>query len=83
VVPRDALVRGAVETRVVRLDPESQAVLVPVVVLAEAAEELLVTAEGLSPGTELVVRGNERLRPGQRVRVVAGAPEEDTGGAGS
>jgi len=80
VVPRDALVQGAVETRVVRLDDEGRAAFVTVEVLASNADEAMVRGSGLSPGTELVVRGNERLRPEQDVRIAPGSADEDTGG---
>lgn len=68
VVPRDALVQGAVDTRVVRV-VEGAAQSIAVEVLATADGEALVRGEGLAVGDQVVVRGNERLRPGQRVAV--------------
>ena len=67
-VPRDAVVRGAVDQRVFRVD-ESTAQPVVVTVLASTADEVLVQGDGLSAGDTVVVRGNERLRPGQAVSV--------------
>ena len=68
VVPRDALVAGVAETRVVRV-VDGRAEPLAVEVLERGAEEVRVLAEGLGPDDRLVVRGNERLRPGQPVRV--------------
>ncbi len=68
IVPRDAVVQGAVDARVFRVSDDSAEPVV-VQVLATTATEALVSAEGLQAGDALVVRGNERLRPGQRVLV--------------
>lgn len=68
IVPRDALVYGAVGTRVIRID-DGTATAIPVEVLATADDDALVVGEGLAKGDALVTRGNERLRPGQKVRV--------------
>lgn len=68
IVPRDAVVEGAVDTRVFRVSDDSAEPVV-VRVLAKTATEALVSAEDLRAGDPLVVRGNERLRPGQRVVV--------------
>lgn len=71
IVPRDALVPGVAQTRVVRaVDGAAQPVNVEVV--EAGAEEVRVRGEGLSAGDSLVVRGNDRLRPGQPIRVVEG-----------
>jgi RND family efflux transporter MFP subunit len=67
-VPRDALVPGPVETRVVRV-VDGAAQPVTVLVLASTHDTALVSGEGLVAGDVVVVRGNERLRPGQGVRV--------------
>ncbi|MFW6086790.1 MAG: efflux RND transporter periplasmic adaptor subunit [Myxococcota bacterium] len=72
-VPRDALVMGAVGTRVVRaVDGKAQPV--DVEVLVRSAEEALVRGSELDPGEAVVTRGNERLRPGQPLE-----PLEDDG----
>lgn len=69
VVPRDALVYGAVGVRVVVVR-DGKAAPVPVQVIATADAEALVRGEGMAPGDVVVVRGNERLRPEQPVTVV-------------
>jgi RND family efflux transporter MFP subunit len=69
IIPRDALVLGAVDTRViVNADGVAKPILVDV--HATADEQALVSGEGLQPGTVVVTRGNERLRPGQAIRVI-------------
>lgn len=77
IVPRDALVLGAVDTRVIEV-VEGAAKPIQVEVLAHAGDRSVVRAPGLRAGTLVVVRGNERLRPGQALRVVepAAAPTE-------
>jgi RND family efflux transporter MFP subunit len=86
VVPRDALVQGPVDTKVVRIVPASSAgdatntngpapsgevaehVVVEIVALGE--REAIVRAKGgqtLTAGDTVVIRGNERVRPGQPV----------------
>lgn len=74
VVPRDALVYGAVGTRVVRV-VDGVASPLPVTVIATVDDAALVRGEGLLVDDEVVVRGNERLRPGQAVQVVASRDE--------
>ncbi|PRQ04415.1 Multidrug resistance protein MdtA precursor [Enhygromyxa salina] len=71
IVPRDALVLGAIDTRVIVVD-EGAAKPVVVEVHASAGDEALVSGAGLSPGAVVVTRGNERLRPGQPVRPIEG-----------
>jgi multidrug resistance efflux pump len=68
IVPRDALVEGVAQSRVVKVvDGQAQPVVVEV--LERGVDEVRVRAEGLSAEDTLVVRGNDRLRPGQPVRV--------------
>lgn len=95
-VPRDALVAGVTETRVVR-DQDGVAAPVVVEVVATAGDLALVRGEGLQAGDRVIVRGNERVRPGQPLEVLgvvdgpasgaaeAGAAEAggSTGGAAS
>lgn len=76
VVPRDALVYGAVGVRVVRVHDDAAAP-VPVEVIATADGNALVSGKGLAAGDEVVVRGNERLRPGQPVQRVEPELEPD------
>lgn len=67
-VPADALLSSPDETRVIKLvDGAAQPLVVEV--LAKAKGTALVRAEGLSAGDQVVTRGNERLRPGQKVEV--------------
>lgn len=68
IVPRDALVYGAIGVRVIRVDA-GKAAPVPVDVLATVDDEALVRGEGLADGDEVVVKGNERLRPGQPLQI--------------
>ncbi|HLT38323.1 MAG TPA: efflux RND transporter periplasmic adaptor subunit [Enhygromyxa sp.] len=78
IVPRDALVLGAVDTRViVVVDGHAKPILVDV--HATADDHALVSGVGLEPGAVVVTRGNERLRPGQAVRVL----EQPAGKEGS
>jgi RND family efflux transporter MFP subunit len=64
IVPRDALVYGVAEVRVIKL-VAGKAVPMKVKVLATNAQSASVQAEGLSVQDTIVTRGNERLRPGQ------------------
>jgi RND family efflux transporter MFP subunit len=81
VVPRDALVLGAVGTRVVKaVDGKAQPV--PVTVLARSEAEALVRGDGLTSDAQLVVRGNERLRAGQPIRAVSSDDSAEAGPEG-
>ena len=82
IVPRDALVLGAVDIRVI-LVVDGKAKPVQVEVRASVGEEALVLAPELTPGSEVVVRGNERLRPGQAVRVLEAGADAGAQGGGS
>lgn len=71
IVPRDALVPGVAQTRLVRvIDGAAQPLVVEV--LETGSSEARVRGEGLAVGDVLVVRGNDRLRPAQPVRIVEG-----------
>lgn len=78
IIPRDALVLGAIDTRVIVV-ADGSAKPIPVELLASTAQEALVAGEGLAVGAVVVTRGNERLRPGQSVRVL----DPDAGEAGA
>lgn len=67
VVPQDALLVGATNTRIIRV-VDGKATPTDVKVLAKADGDALVRADELKDGDEVVVRGNERLRPGQAVQ---------------
>lgn len=67
-VSTDALLESPDETRVFEVE-EGVAALRTVEVLGRSGDRALVRGEGLESGDRVVVRGNERLRPGQSVRV--------------
>lgn len=70
-VPRDALVLRDNEVFVYTLSADSTAVKVPVVTSSGRGE--YITIEGaLEPGAPVVIRGAERLRDGQAVKVSPG-----------
>lgn len=74
IISRDALVRGPAGVRVVLFDAATNTgVQVPVEVIATAADRVLVRGD-IPAGARAIVRGNERLRPGQPVRI--GKPSE-------
>ncbi|MEM7677252.1 MAG: efflux RND transporter periplasmic adaptor subunit [Myxococcota bacterium] len=68
-VPVDALLVGATQTRVVKV-VDGKAEPVNVEVLAKARGTALVRSADLTASDVVVVRGNERLSPGQPVEVV-------------
>ena len=68
-VPRDALVLGAVDVRVLVVE-DGVARPVQVEIRASAGERALIVGPGLKPGDQVVTRGNERLRPGQEVKIL-------------
>lgn len=73
-VPKDALVLGRGRPQVYRVDPETSKVQ-PVQIELGIAHDGMVQVYGeLQPGMRVVVRGNERLRPGQKV-LDAAAPK--------
>ncbi|MBI2969960.1 MAG: efflux RND transporter periplasmic adaptor subunit [Gammaproteobacteria bacterium] len=68
-VPRDALVIRRESTSVFRIDGNGQAEAVAVE--TGVAEGAMIEVIGeISPGDTIVIRGNERLRSGQRVQIV-------------
>lgn len=77
-VPRDALVVGAVGARVVKVVDE-RAVPVSVEILDRGVLDVRVRGEGLAEGDLVAVRGNDRLRPEQPVRVEGGPPRAGSG----
>lgn len=78
-VPRDAIVRqgGATHVVIVR---KGVAQVVPVKVRGDVEDAVIVAADGLSPGEQVVVRGNERLFPGVPVQVTDTLPTLGTKG---
>jgi RND family efflux transporter MFP subunit len=65
-VPRDAVIQ-AFGSFVVWVVKDGAAAQVPVQVTAYTGMEAAVTGQGLGPDMDVVVKGNERLRPGQPV----------------
>ncbi len=80
VVHRDALVQGPAGARVIKYAPDQSAAPVAVEVLETNLEGALVRpgpgAETLAIGDRVVTRGNERLRPGQALRIIGHAEAE-------
>ncbi len=71
-VHKDAVLKRQGLSLVYVIDEESNAQIRPVE-LGEAVGSRFVVFSGVAPGDQVVVRGNERLRPGQAVSI--GAPE--------
>ncbi len=67
-VPRDAVVPSPMG-QVIFLARDGQAQMIPVSVSAFARDTAGIEAQGLEPGDQVVVKGQERLRDGQPVRV--------------
>lgn len=69
VVPRDAVIQSAMAggAFVVYAVRDGAAAMVPVQVVAYMGLDAAVRGEGLEAGSQVVVKGNERLRPGQPV----------------
>jgi multidrug efflux pump subunit AcrA (membrane-fusion protein) len=71
-VPKDALVLSG-SRKALYLVVDGTARLVPV--KTEAAYGPLIEVKGdLNPGQQVVIRGNERLRPGQAVKILPSTP---------
>lgn len=66
IVPRDAIVEDEAGTHVVRLEGD-RSLIVPVTLLERNDEAVLVQG-ALEEGQRVVVRGNERLKAGQKVQ---------------
>lgn len=69
VVPRDALVVSPAGATVVRVEDDGHS-RIDVQVLAGTGSHVLLLAEGLAPGDQVVVRGNERLGPDTPIHIV-------------
>ena len=67
-VPRDAIVQRANQTYVMRVSAQNTAEQIPVSASAANGDKVEVRG-ALNPGDRLVVRGAERLNPGQAVKI--------------
>ena len=70
-VPRDALVIRESGTRVYRVNADNMAELIPVETGVSSPTHIQVIG-GVNENDRIVTRGNERLRPGQPVRIING-----------
>lgn len=68
-VPRDALILRADGTAVFRINSENKAERVPVEIGATDGESIAIISGDLNAGDRVVIRGGERLRPGQDVNI--------------
>ena len=68
-VPRDALVLRRSGASVYSVNGENKAINIPVEV-GIASGELVEVSGKLNPGDKVVIRGGERLRPGQDVKII-------------
>lgn len=80
VVPRDALVLRADSIAVFIVEGDGSARRIPVRTGIASGEWIEVLSDELLPGAAVVVRGNERLRPGQQLQVMNAG--NATGGVG-
>ena len=76
-VPRDALVLRRNGIAVYRVGEDGSAERVPVT--TGIAQGTLIEVDGIVPGDRVVIRGGERLRPGQAVTVQNAPPEDGAG----
>ena len=68
-VPRDALVLRRSGASVYSVNGENKAINIPVEV-GIASGDLVEVSGKLNPGDKVVIRGSERLRPGQTVKII-------------
>jgi len=80
-VHKDAVLKRQGLSLVYVVDEESNAQIRPVE-LGEAVGSRFLVFSGVAPGDQVVVRGNERLRPGQAVSIAAPETAEATEGGG-
>ena len=75
-ISKDAVVRQGMQTMVYTI-ADGKAVPIPVTIGSMSGDMIAVSGEGLSEGTLLVVRGNERIFPGSPVRTGDDTEAED------
>ncbi len=68
IVPRDAVI-NSFGNMVVYTVNETEATMVPVEIVGYAGMNAGIAAEGLAKGMKVIIKGHERLRPGQPVMV--------------
>lgn len=68
VIPTDAIVYGVAGARVIRVK-DGKAEPIDIIVHARSGDRALVETDKLAVGDQIVVRGNERVRPGQPLEV--------------
>ena len=76
-VPRDALVLRDKEVFVYKLSADNTAIKVPVITSPGRGEDIAIEGD-LEPGSLVVVRGAERLRDGQAVKIRKGGRQLTT-----
>ncbi|MEX0742241.1 MAG: hypothetical protein WD079_05535, partial [Phycisphaeraceae bacterium] len=79
-VPRDA-VQTTPSGTVVFVNRNGVAAAVPVRVQFGSGDRFVLDETSLRDGEQVVVQGNERLAPGQPLRIVEDAPEDPSGTA--
>lgn len=67
-VPRDALIRQSGQD-ILFLAEEGAAKMIPVAILGYRGLQVAVDGDGLTAGQQVVVKGNERIRDGQAIRL--------------
>jgi RND family efflux transporter MFP subunit len=80
VVPKDAIVLSARGNSVFTIQ-DGRANMVPVTI-GDSHNHYVEVEPKIEPGTPVVVRGNERLRPGQKVMIDEGGGGHSRGGSG-
>lgn len=66
-VPRDAVIKRFGKD-VVFIKKENKAMMIPVVILGYQGTQVAVSADALSEGDEVIIKGNERIRPNQELK---------------
>jgi RND family efflux transporter MFP subunit len=75
IIPRDAMVIRRDGIYVFRVKPDQTVERIQVTTGAAAGENIAITG-GIKDGDKVVVRGNDRLRPGQKVKDASASPEK-------
>jgi len=78
VVPKDAIIVRGTQSFVFVVGPANDVALRPIVTGAASRNDFEV-ASGLNAGEIVVTRGNERIQPGMKVRILSSSSEEAAG----